>query len=656
MASAWEALHPEILQASREIANAGKFDDAIFAAFRCVEAEIQNRIGSAGIGGNLLDEAFDGAGPKIDISPDPRDRAAIKQLFLGALGNIRNDRGHKKAPLTPCKSEAECLLYLQFATLLLTLLDKDRNTFPSIVGVRVYGSSDAPLVEIKGQNFGNSPAVIAGTTSLRLNRVEPHVIEAALPTGFAGDLKVIAAGKESESAFCDVRMVNTNQPNSYRVIAVDLPLYSDQAGKNIWPDAVGMILAANEGGFEFLRIVPTYRGRYSIGEYVTHGPFDNKVIADTWYRPPNESRLESAWSSSLIATPKVIGHSTEKAVGGISIRPSPVRIALTERRALRAAAWVSEGVTGKEIDISGAATWSVTDPRIAYVNKSVLLAKALGRTDVECRYEQFIARTSILVEHIPQGESVIFFQGLNRLQQIRLDEDGGLFVCNQSPSVFYIGKDGTFSTVLQLAVRPTTVHAISCIAVDQMRRLYVNDLSRNACHRFEWDGAQYVNGARLAGNIPGSKQSIATNDKGQIFIALMGPHTGWIARIDPDGSEAVFPTRYTAIHLALDKDDHVYVSNAANRSIDVFDLSGRLIEEMVHGEDDSVSDLARDPNGDIYVALFRSGRIRRLSKAWRSNPPEYVPGSFGTPGGIALAPRGRIYVSNFAGNEIFLVY
>jgi hypothetical protein len=67
MNGTWEALHPEVLRAARDIAKAGKFDDAIFAAFRCVEAEIQNRIGSAGIGSNLLDEAYDGPSPKVDI-------------------------------------------------------------------------------------------------------------------------------------------------------------------------------------------------------------------------------------------------------------------------------------------------------------------------------------------------------------------------------------------------------------------------------------------------------------------------------------------------------------------------------------------------------------------------------------------------------------
>jgi hypothetical protein len=323
----------------------------------------------------------------------------MKQLFSGALGNIRNDRGHKKAPLTPCKSENECLLYLQFATLLLALLDKDRNTFPSIVGVRVYGSSDAPQVELKGANFGAAPSVRAGDEVLRLNRVEADVIEASLPTAFVGDLRIVVETKESASVFCDSRLVSASSPNSYRVIATDIPLYSDQAGKDVRPDAVGMLLAAIEGGAEFLRIVPTYRGRYSVGDYVTHGPYESKGIGETWYHPPNESRIERAWIGSLIAIPEVIGHSAGSIVGGISIRPSPVRTELGERRALRVAAWLSDGVAGKEIDVSESVEWSVTDPTIAYVTKAVLIPKALGRTDVECKYEDCLARAPALVEH-----------------------------------------------------------------------------------------------------------------------------------------------------------------------------------------------------------------------------------------------------------------
>jgi hypothetical protein len=81
----WDNIHPAIRDASRPIAEVGKFDDAIFAAFRYIEGEIQERIGSKSIGQTLLDEAFDGTPPKINISDDARDREGIKEIFSGAL-------------------------------------------------------------------------------------------------------------------------------------------------------------------------------------------------------------------------------------------------------------------------------------------------------------------------------------------------------------------------------------------------------------------------------------------------------------------------------------------------------------------------------------------------------------------------------------------
>jgi hypothetical protein len=60
----WKNLHPSISQVAQDIAEAGKFDAAIFEAFRYVEGEIQSRIGSRNIGKGLLNEAFDGPSPK----------------------------------------------------------------------------------------------------------------------------------------------------------------------------------------------------------------------------------------------------------------------------------------------------------------------------------------------------------------------------------------------------------------------------------------------------------------------------------------------------------------------------------------------------------------------------------------------------------------
>jgi hypothetical protein len=85
--SAWEMLHPGVTQATRGIAEAGRYDDAIFAAFRYVEGEIQERIRSKSIGMPLLNKAFDGPSPQIRISDDTRVQEGIKKLFEGALNN-----------------------------------------------------------------------------------------------------------------------------------------------------------------------------------------------------------------------------------------------------------------------------------------------------------------------------------------------------------------------------------------------------------------------------------------------------------------------------------------------------------------------------------------------------------------------------------------
>jgi Protein of unknown function (Hypoth_ymh) len=144
----WGALHTAICDAAKDIACAGKLDDAIFAAFRVVEAEIQERISSRSIGNTLLDEAFDGVPPQLDIVDDSRDQTTIKNLFAGALGNIRNDRGHKRAPFLPCPNVLVCFQHLAFASLLLYLLSRDRNCFPKALSGKLLRISSGQLSHV----------------------------------------------------------------------------------------------------------------------------------------------------------------------------------------------------------------------------------------------------------------------------------------------------------------------------------------------------------------------------------------------------------------------------------------------------------------------------------------------------------------------------
>jgi hypothetical protein len=62
-----------VSEASREIADAGKFDQAIFEAYKLAEHAIQRRINSTHVGLTLVDEAFATHPPKIHLSDDPRE-------------------------------------------------------------------------------------------------------------------------------------------------------------------------------------------------------------------------------------------------------------------------------------------------------------------------------------------------------------------------------------------------------------------------------------------------------------------------------------------------------------------------------------------------------------------------------------------------------
>jgi DNA-binding beta-propeller fold protein YncE len=99
----------------------------------------------------------------------------------------------------------------------------------------------------------------------------------------------------------------------------------------------------------------------------------------------------------------------------------------------------------------------------------------------------------------------------------------------------------------------------------------------------------------------------------------------------------------------------VFVSDARNRRIQVFDLDGAF--KRAFGEDR----LGRPMNltiakGELYVADYRNDRIEVFSL-----DGEYIrglgtggggPGEFNAPGGIAVAPGGDLYVADFYNQRV----
>jgi Protein of unknown function (Hypoth_ymh) len=654
----WNNIHPAIRDASQPIAEADKFDDAIFAAFRYLEGEIQERIGSKSIGQALLDEAFDGLAPKINISDDTRDREGIKAIFSGALGNIRNDRGHKKAPFLPCRSLNDCLLYLSFVSFLLYLLSQDKNTFPQIQAIRVLGSYEQPRVELRGVNFGGPVRVLANDTESSIVRTTETVIEALLPPRFSGTIRIRSDASESNNVYYDAESLKQDIQNAYEIIASELPLYEDAACTRLRSGVVGLLLRATEAGREFLRIEPSHPNRYKAGYYVSHGPFGSEVVGETWYRDPSSGEVLYAWTGSAIANPEIIGQARALRLLSISILPSRIKAHDDERRTLRVLGIVKDDTVRKEIDVTDKVSWQTLDSNVAFVKDGIVFPKRLGRTKVECELEALVASADIWVEHYLRGEKVVYFQGIRRLQQIRFDQEDNLYFCNQSASVFQIARAGGVKEVVRISLPETAAFGIDCIAIDSNRNLYVSDTEKRVCLRFPWIGHKYANPDTIARIVDGPKKSIAIDSTGNIFVAVMGPgvQDGYIIHVQPDGTESFFPTRDMPIYLALDGAGNILTASRSERAVHVYNRAGELIDVIAHGVADAESDLLIDQTGAVYIPFFHSGRLLRITKEASGTKIELIAEGFQNPGGIAMDSLGRIYISNFGANSIQMLY
>lgn len=652
----WKSIDPMIVGVSKNIAEKGNYDDAIFAAFRCIEGEIQERISSKNIGIKLLNEAFDGTPAKISISKDNRDQDGIKDIFLGAFKNIRNDRGHKKVPSLPCKTLEECLLYLQFASFLLLLLSKDRNLFPNIRDIRLFGTFDQTRAEIRGENFSSDCKVLAEEIYINIARITSNSIEVLLPPKFSGTLKVVDSKNQSDEMFCDISYIEKCVENSYEILSTEIPLYEDNACTRLRSNVVGILLKAEEAGKSFIRIIPTYHNQYKAGYYVTHGPFDSVSVGETWYQDPQTREINYAWTSSLVNIPDHVCQSGNPKLGGISILPTQVRTGTNEFRTLRVIGWEKDGSISREVDITDKVNWKSMNENVAFIKDSVLYPKKLGHTEIECNYEGFFSSAAIDISNYQKGQRAVYFQGIKRIQQIRFDNENNMFLCNQSSSVYKIARTGGLFEVIRISSPDSYSPGIDCLAIDNEHNLYVNDMNNNVIIKYRWNGKCYESHEILATSIKGTKKSIAIDGEGNVFVAVMGHavNYGYIIKIRPDGTETCFETRDTAIYIGVDNNGKIYVPSNKYKSVDVYNYDGKIINSINYNVSDTPSDILVD-NDAIYIPFFHSGKIMKIGLGKHHEIEELVEGA-GNIGGIAKDSLERIYFSDFQNNKIEVIY
>ena len=121
----FEGLHPAVAEASADLFADGHFSRAVSEAFKSIEVRVRDLLGSETSGTKLMDEAFGGKAPRLNVSlhegrSGQDEQAGFHAIFRGAMLGIRNPRAHE---LAVDQDAQEALEYLALASLLHRRLD-----------------------------------------------------------------------------------------------------------------------------------------------------------------------------------------------------------------------------------------------------------------------------------------------------------------------------------------------------------------------------------------------------------------------------------------------------------------------------------------------------------------------------------------------------
>lgn len=106
-------LHPDVRDASAEIFKIGRYDAAVFEAFKLVETEIREAAGlpAEAHGMPMVAKAFNAENGPLMLSTDPAgERQGMQQFMAGAVSVFKNPRSHRNVDLSDPKEAAEMLI------------------------------------------------------------------------------------------------------------------------------------------------------------------------------------------------------------------------------------------------------------------------------------------------------------------------------------------------------------------------------------------------------------------------------------------------------------------------------------------------------------------------------------------------------------------
>nr|BFD94097.1 hypothetical protein KitaXyl93_54570 [Kitasatospora sp. Xyl93] len=645
-------LRPEVVEVCADLLKADRFDDAIFAAFRRLEHEVQQRTGSLAIGNELVMAAFKEKKDPIRISDRERDADRLFELFAGAIGLFKGDRSHKDRPLLPCRSRRECLRILAHASSLLDLLDRDVDRAPAVRGYRHdQGTTLTLWVERAG-----SQVEVWLDEKYKLDKISYQtgtltVDVAGVP---AGEHRIhLVDGTRQGSAHVVWITLAPGQSNWYRVVEVNIPLFADATGKHQL-DLAGVRLATLEAGVPGERIVAT-RETYQVGHYVAwHWAASDHAVGAAWVRNRPGDPLRKVWDDNGVFDGQPVAPAHPERLMKISIEPSHLLLRGKSRTPLR--------VMGHFTD--GTATWTapVDDPQVESSNEKVAIfkggavfAKEPGNSVLRCLHGGCTAEASLEIAAHPSGTVTTFLSGLPPVAGVAWTPKG-LVVSTRGQELWRAGPDGVYRMVAAVPSRLLHNLGTDSMAARSDGELAVRLVDRPGIlvlhHSSDYGSSKLI---RLSGGPAGTPMAFAW-DEDDLIVAM---YTGALQRVRMDGTSTPLgsvPGQPIALSHA---DGLLHVLCSPDAADPPHQRRNRLWNVSLKAPDSDPVDLLEGQtlvglsgvawsHEGILLSDFETGRLLRLE----NRRIRKVAAGLKNPSQLAVSESGDIYIAEFGAGAV----